>query len=311
MKLRNVLLGVAGTVGGIAVANRVLASDDSEFEPFLDGETGTYRWRGFDIAYTEHGDPENQDLLLIHGTSVAASSHEYHAVVDELSENFHIIAPDLPGFGRSDRPPLLYSGALYETFVEDAIADLTDEPPVVVGSSLSGSYVASAAETVGVDRLVLVCPTDSSMGNRNVWVRGLVRSPVLGEGLFNLITSKASLRHFNADHGYYDPDALSDAVLDYEYQTAHQPGARFAPASFLSGFLDPETELADALQAVDAPVTLVWGRNAEVVPLNRGRELAETADAGFVVFDQAKLLPHCEHPGQFVSVVRDDIAVEQ
>jgi pimeloyl-ACP methyl ester carboxylesterase len=311
MKLRTVLLGVAGAVGGVAAANSVLSGRSDDFEPFLDGEEGTYRWRGFDIAYTEHGDPENQDLLLVHGTNVAASSHEFHAVVDELSEEFHVIAPDMPGFGHSDRPPLLYSGSLYETFVEDAIADLTDEPPVVVGSSLSGSYVASAAGAEDVNRVVLVCPTDTSMGTQTVWLRGLVRSPVIGQGLFNLVASKPSLRYFNADHGYYDPERLTEEVLDYEYATAHQSGARFAPASFVSGFLNPETDLSESLAAVDAPVTLVWGRNADVTPLEAGRELAEQADTGLVVFDRAKLLPHCEHPEQFVSVVREEATVRQ
>jgi pimeloyl-ACP methyl ester carboxylesterase len=103
---------------------------------------------------------------------------------------------------------------------------------------------------------------------------------------------------------------MSEAVLDYEWQTAHQPGARFAPASFAAGFLDPEGEIEDALAAVDVPVTLVWGRNSDLSPLAEGRAIAEVGDTELVVFDRAKLLPHVEHPEEFLEVVRDEVAPE-
>lgn len=310
MKLRNALLGAVGTVGATALANRKLRADAAAFEPFLDGEQGTYRWRGFDIGYTEMGDPESPDILLFHGISAAASNHVFYRIASQLAEQYHVIAPDLPGFGHSDRPPLLYSASLYETFVADAIEDLTDDEPIVVGSSLTGAYAALAAGEVGVERLILVCPTDKSGANERVWIRTLLRSPLVGEGLFNLMVSKGGIRYFNADHGYYDGSLLSDAVVEYEWLTAHQPGARFAPASFAAGFLNPEESLEDALTAVETPVTLVWGRNAETTSLESGRKLAESADTDLVVFDQAKLLPHVEHPDAFIEVIRDELPVE-
>ena len=309
MKLRNLVAGAVGAVGATAAANRLVASRAGELDPFLKGEHGTYRWRGFDVAYTEAGDPEDPDLLLFHGINAAASSHEFHTVFGDLAEEYHVIAPDLPGFGGSDRPPLLYSASLYETFVADAIADLA-ETPVVVGSSLTGSYVATAAREADIERLVLVCPTDTSMGGRRTWLRSLVRSPVLGEAVYNLIVSKPSLRHFHEDHGYYDMDKLTDEVVDYEWMSGHQPGARFAPASFISGFLDPEADLGETLADVDAETTLVWGREADIPPLSQGERLAERGGARLVVFDDALLLPHVEHPGGFVDVVRGDVEAE-
>ncbi len=310
MKLRNVFGVAAGTVGLTAVANRLLTARSSDFEPYLDGEYGTYRWRGFDVAYTEAGDPEDQDLLLFHGINAAGSSHEFWQVFEDLAEDYHVVAVDLPGFGHSDRPPLLYSASLYTTFVGDAIEDLADEPPVVVASSLTGSYAAIAARTVEVDELVLITPTDTSMGGRRVWLRALMRAPVVGQGLHNLVTSKPGLRYFHDDHGYYDTENLPDDVVDYEWQSAHQSGARFAPASFLSGFLDPDENLGDVLADLDSPVTLIWGREADITPLDDGRELAKEGDTGLVVFDEALLLPHVEHPDRFLDAVRDDLEAE-
>jgi len=305
MKLRSALGTAVGAVGTTALANRLLQSRAGELEPFLRGDQRTYRWRGFDVAYTEAGDPDDPDLVLLHGINAAASSHEFHAVFDRLAEEYHVIAPDLPGFGRTDRPPLLYSASLMTTFVGDFLAD-ESENATVVASSLTGAYAAMAAREVDVAELILVCPTDTSMGGRSVPRRSLLRAPVIGQAIYNLVGSKASIRHFHEDHGYYDMEKLTDDVVDYEWQSAHQPGARFAPASFVSGFLDPREDLGDVLETLDVPITLVWGEDADITPLADGRVLADEADATLAVFGDSLLLPHVEHPEEFVDVARGE-----
>ncbi|CCQ32426.1 haloalkane dehalogenase protein [Halorhabdus tiamatea SARL4B] len=306
MKLRNLLTAAVGAAGVTAGVNRLLTARAGDLEPPLVGASGTYRWRGFDVAYTEAGDPDDPDLLLIHGLSAASSSREFAEVFEDLSREYHVIAPDLPGFGRSDRPPLLYSASLYETFLRDAIRGLVDEPRVVA-SSLSGAYAASAAAEADVDSLVLIAPTDSTMSDSpRSWLRSLFRTPLLGTGLFNLLVSKSGIKYFHRDHGYADMDNLTAETLSYQWKTAHQPGARYAPASFVSGYLDPASELTETLADVDAPVTLVWGRDADITPVSGGRALAKKTDSRLIVFDDAKLLPHVEHPAAFVGVVTDD-----
>ena len=302
MKLRNVVGGAIGAVGATAVANRVLASRASELEPPLDGAQRTYRWRGFDVSYTEAGDPDDPDLVLFHGVNAAASSHEWRRVFDALAEDYRVIAPDLPGFGRSDRPPLTYSASLYQTFVRDFLADESDEA-VVVASSLVGAYVAAVADETDASRLVLVCPTATSIPGRRVWVRSLLRAPVVGQGIFNLMVSERGIRYFHDDHGYHDMGNLDDETVAYEWRTAHQPGARYATASFLSGHLDPDIDLAAALGDLDVPMTLVWGQESDLPDLETGRELAAAADVELVSIGESALLPHVEHPEEFLAVV--------
>jgi pimeloyl-ACP methyl ester carboxylesterase len=301
MKLKKAAGAVVGAVGGAALVNRTLRRRALDLDPALPGEVGTYRWRGFDVTYTEAGDPEADDLVLLHGINAAASSHEWRSAFDSLADDYHVVAPDLPGFGHSDRPPLTYSASLYEAFLGDFLGEWDE--PVVVGSSLTGAYVAAVAEDVDATRYVLVCPTADTIPGRRVWLRTLVRSPVVGEALFNLVVSKPAIRYFHDDHGYDDLANLDDATVDYEWTTAHQPGARFAPASFVSGHLDSDVDLAAALAAVDVPVTLVWGANADMPPLSTGRDLAERADVRLVSIDDSMLVPHAEHPEEFVDVV--------
>lgn len=308
MNLRRLLATVAGGAGAATLINRTLTARAGDLPPALDGTQQTYRWRGFDIAYTEAGDPDAPDVLLLHGIHVAASTHEFEQVFDMLAEDHHVIAPDLPGFGRSDRPPLNYSASLYEAFVGDFAADVTDDADCIA-SSLSGAYAASVQRERDLfERLVLICPTAETSLEPRPWLRALFRSPVLGTSLFNALVSKPSLRWFSTRDGYYSPASVTERDIDYQWLTAHQPNARFAPASFIGGFLDLDVDLGEELAVLDIPVTLVWGREALVTPLSEGQELADWADARLVVIEEARLLPHAEHPGPFLEVVLDELA---
>ncbi len=57
---------------------------------------------GVNIFYREAGAAGAPDLLLLHG--FPSSSHMFRDLIPMLADRFHIVAPDLPGFGRSDMP---------------------------------------------------------------------------------------------------------------------------------------------------------------------------------------------------------------
>lgn len=303
MKRTRTIAALAGGIGLTALATARLRDAGSLEQP-LSGRDRRYDWRGTDIASVEHGDPDDPDLLLLHGPNAAGTSKEFEAVWATLVEDYHVIAPDFPGFGRSDRPPLYYSAELYTSFVRDFIADRTEDP-IVLASSLAGAYAVGAARDNpgSVSRLVLVCPTDETFPGRKEWARTVLRSPFVGEALFNLLTSRTSIRHANADHAYYDPSLQPHSLAEYQWRAAHQPNARYAPASFVSGYLDPAFDLDDEMTSLDVSTTLIWGREAETTPLADGRDLAETAGARLAVVDYAKLLPHVEHPEAFLEAM--------
>ncbi len=305
MKARTVLGAALGTVGGAVLGNRLLKRRAGELENPLVGIERTYRWRGIETNYTVAGDPNDPDVLLLHGVYAGASSHEFEPIVDRLAEDYHVYAVDLPGFGRSERPPLVYSATLYAEFVRDFASEVTDEP-IVVASSLSGTFAVEAADEAAFERLVLICPTDETTDERP-WVRTLLRTPIVGTTLYNLLASKPSIRYFYDRDGYYDSDRIDPDAVRYAWESAHQPGARYAPASFAAGTLDPDFDLQTALAALETPTTLVWGRDAELVPLREGRDLAEAADCDLVVVDYATQLPHAEHPDKFVEYLRAEL----
>src|SRR5690606_29575385 len=79
---------------------------------------------GLDIFYREAGNPSNPTFLLMHG--FPSSSHMFRHLIPALAqENFHVVAPDFPGFGYSSYPRLVdfdYSfenyGKILSAFVE-------------------------------------------------------------------------------------------------------------------------------------------------------------------------------------------------
>ncbi|TRW27251.1 alpha/beta hydrolase [Flavobacterium zepuense] len=76
--------------------------------------------RDINIFYRESGDPANETIVLLHG--FPTSSHMYREVLAELCDDYHLIAPDYPGFGESDFPlPDIFEYSF------DAIAKVIDE----------------------------------------------------------------------------------------------------------------------------------------------------------------------------------------
>ena len=103
MGLRRRLVRVIALLFGVAAWNRVLQATAGSLAPPLPGEERTYSWRGYDVSYTEAGDPDDQTVVLLHGIHAAASAFEFRRVFEPISAEYHVIAPDFPGFGRSDR----------------------------------------------------------------------------------------------------------------------------------------------------------------------------------------------------------------
>ena len=62
----------------------------------------TLEVQGLNIFYREAGDPTKPTMLLLHGFPTA--SHMFRDLIPALSDHFHLIAPDFPGFGQSSAP---------------------------------------------------------------------------------------------------------------------------------------------------------------------------------------------------------------
>jgi pimeloyl-ACP methyl ester carboxylesterase len=89
---------------------------------------------GFNIFYREAGSKDAPAILLLHG--FPSASHMFRDLIPKLADRFHVIAPDLPGFGQSDMPD---RGTFTYTF--DNIARVIDRLTEVVGLDRFAIYV--------------------------------------------------------------------------------------------------------------------------------------------------------------------------
>jgi pimeloyl-ACP methyl ester carboxylesterase len=102
----------------------------------------TVEIEGLKIFYREAGKPGSPKLVLLHG--FPASSHQYRNLMKALSDQFHIVAPDYPGFGNSDIPD---PGKFAYTF--DKTAEIVEKFLQQVGFTKFGMYVQDYGGPVG------------------------------------------------------------------------------------------------------------------------------------------------------------------
>ncbi len=303
-------LATAGTLGALALANKLSDLGIGAPPPTLDGEQGTYRWRYGNIAYTVKG--HDEPLVLIHGIYAGASSYEFSRIFDRLARYFRVYSLDLLGFGRSDRPAITYTPLVFEDLIEDFIRQVVggaDQPASIMASSLSAAFtIRAAARRPGLfARMILIEPTGienladerDSLGRRIG--RTIVQSPLLGQSIYNLLCSRPSIRYFLRTQTYSNPEMVSDDMIDLYHTMAHQPGGRYPIASFISGSLN--TPVGSEYSRLRHPILLCWGKDAPLTPLENARAFRRgNRHAELRVFDCGGS-PQNEVPDEFLDEV--------
>jgi pimeloyl-ACP methyl ester carboxylesterase len=123
---------------------------------------------GFKIFYREAGDPQTPAVLLLHG--FPTSSHMFRNLIPELAGQYHVVAPDLPGFGFSDAPDHKSFAYTFDHLAE-VIGDFVEK----LGLNRFVVYVFDYGAPVGF-RLALRYPDRISgliSQNGNAYVEGL------------------------------------------------------------------------------------------------------------------------------------------
>ncbi|MGB8265290.1 MAG: alpha/beta fold hydrolase [Candidatus Velthaea sp.] len=275
----------------------------------LGGTRRRWIWRGYEIFVTEAG--AGPTVLLVHGIYAGASSYEFRLLFERLARTHHVIAFDLLGCGLSDKPNLAYSAELFVEQIVDALGELTTGPAILIGSSLGGAFAIRAAVRAGdrISHLVAICPAglggilDESPSAAQSLLVPLIRAPLVGEALFNLLGSRASVGWFMRTQAYGRPASATPEVIDHFYALTHQPGARYVPAYFVGGGLN--CNVARDLPFVTAPFLLLWGERASYIsPLKNAAEFLALAPHGsLVTFPESGVLPHEEEPDATLSAI--------
>jgi pimeloyl-ACP methyl ester carboxylesterase len=98
-------------IAGLSITGTTYAQTDTNAVHYQ-----TVEIDGVDIFYREAGSPENPTLLLLHG--FPTSSHMFRNLIEDLKEDYHLVAPDYPGFGNSEQPPIEEFEYTFDHFAE-------------------------------------------------------------------------------------------------------------------------------------------------------------------------------------------------
>jgi pimeloyl-ACP methyl ester carboxylesterase len=184
---------------------------------------------GLKIAYREAGAPGKPKIVLLHG--FPSSSHQYRDLIRSLSDRFHVIAPDYPGFGNSDTPdPAKYA------YTFDNLAAVTEKFLAAKGFDRYGLYVQDYGGPVGfrilgrhpeaLEWLIVQNSNAYEVGFTAVWdgLRGALwknRSPQTEKPLEGFLTRDTIKAIYI--QGAKKPEAISPDNWDSDFYFMQRP----------------------------------------------------------------------------------------
>ena len=193
---------------------------------------------GFKIFYREAGAPKSPRLLLLHG--FPTSSHMFRDLIPHLAHRFHVIAPDLPGFGKSELPG---RGLTF-----DRIADKIDRFTEVVGFDSYAVYVFDYGAPTGFriavkhpDRITAIISQNGNAyeeGLSDGWnpIRAYWQEPSQAnrDALRQFLTPETT--YWQYTHGVSDPALVSPDGYSLDDHYLMRPGAHDVQLDLLGDY---------------------------------------------------------------------------
>jgi pimeloyl-ACP methyl ester carboxylesterase len=293
-----------------ACATGLQRSQNIEVQPWKDTPMTKITYRtasvdGLKIFYREAGPASAPTLLLLHG--FPTSSHMFRNLIPLLADRFHIVAPDLPGFGQSDMPA---RDAFTYTFAK--LADVIGRFTEVVNLKRFAVYIFDYGAPVGL-RIAIKHPERIAAiisQNGNAYEEGLSDgwNPIQAYWREPTKANRDALRSFLSPettfwqytHGVSDPSVVSPDGYSLDNFYLARPGAHEAQ---LDLFLDYASNVAlyPQFQAYfrnrQPPLLAVWGRGAEAYKRDISAADVRLLDTGHFALET-----HCS---EIATAIRD------
>jgi pimeloyl-ACP methyl ester carboxylesterase len=225
---------------------------------------------GLDLFYREAGTPQRPAVLLLHG--FPTSSHMYRELIPMLATDYHVIAPDYPGFGQSSAPD-----AAEFAYTFDHLAEIMESFLKHIGCTRFALYMQDYGSPVGF-RIAEKHPEWVSallLQNANAYVEGInmeAFAPVQPFWAKRTKETEAPVRGFLAagttkfqyTHGTRNPSAISPDNWLHDQTLLDRPGNDRIQLALLHDYQNniPRYEGWQAYLRLHQPPTLItWGKN--------------------------------------------------
>lgn len=255
---------------------------------------------GIQTNYHEHG--QGEPVLLIHGSGPGVTGWaNWRLTIPALAENFRVIAPDIVGFGYTERPvDVQYNMETWLNHILGFMDALGIQKAHVVGNSFGGGLALAMAIRAPkrVERLVLMgsagLPFTLTEGLDRVW--GYTPSIENMRGLLDLFA--------------FDRSRVTDDLARMRYEASVRPGiqeafAQMFPAPRQNG-VDSLASDEVAIKALPHTTMIVHGREDKVIPLASSYALFSMIQKAQIhVFGQCGHWTQIEHAARFNKLISD------
>jgi pimeloyl-ACP methyl ester carboxylesterase len=269
---------------------------------------------GLRLHYYDSGPHPAIPLVLIHGLGDEADTWRH--VFSALARWRRVIALDLPGFGRSEKPRRAYTLAFFAQTVARLLDTLGIDMAVLVGHSM-GAAVAqrlALAQPRQAERLVLIgggLPTQPRRPPAPVW---LFLTPGLGEIFYTSLRRSQEQAYATLGPYYHDlggmPPADRAFLRERVWARVWSAGQRRAFLSALRWLAIDQMMRANSfrmlLASLQIPTTIIWGEYDLIAPPAAGAAMAELLpQAQLHVVAGSGHLPHQEQPDQVIEALHE------
>ena len=260
-------------------------------------------------------------VLFIHGLG-SSGYLEWRFNLEPAAVRHRVYAPDLPGFGRSEKPRARYGIPYFTRFIERYMEGRGLRSATVVGASLGGRVALELAikHPQRVSRLVLV----NSLGLGRPSMRltyGLITLPRVGETMMNVTRNAlnwvpaAMIRRVAGRYIGASADlsrTMDDGYLDNLRELYAAEGYHDAYLATVRSLVTPtalfgnEYDVSGRLREIKVPLQLIWGADDPLFPLvHATRAHALVDNSRLAVIEGAGHTPQAERPEEFNRVLLD------
>jgi pimeloyl-ACP methyl ester carboxylesterase len=242
-------------------------------------------------------------LLLLHGLFLDNST--WSGVRAALSERYRVVAPDLPGFGASEKPHprrFPYTVESCAEVIADLYAGLELGRATLVGHCWGGAVAVTLAARHPelVSGLVLI---DALLEAPRLGPYGFLGSvPVVGGVVLRQLWNKTVFTAFFREQLLATPDTVGKPAISAYYEAFNEPAARTSLHATLRRGLDVRP-LAARAASLRLPTLVAWGSADRIVPAEVGRRLARSIKDSRLELLDAGHAPQEERPLELTTVI--------
>ncbi|MEJ2600863.1 MAG: alpha/beta fold hydrolase [Anaerolineales bacterium] len=250
---------------------------------------------GMHVHY-QRGGEAGSPVVLLHGGGTDSSNLSWGLLLPELARSQRVIAPDWPGYGRSERTPREFSQEYYLDFLEAFLDALEIERPGLAGISMGGGLALGFAlrHPERVERIALLDSYGLAERAPYHFLSYLfVRMGWLNRLTWAWVRRSRSLTGYSLRSIFHDPKRITPELVDQVYEEIRRPYPGRAFEAFQRSELLPgrlRTVYMARLGELHLPVLLVHGEYDALVPLQAARRAqARFPDA------RLEVIPGCGH----------------